>query len=71
MKHIDGEAIPALESAFKIAEARYAGGGSGTLEQPFAIVRRYIEVHIQSVETQARRARAAAQIIHVFGETPQ
>ena len=71
LKHIDGEAIPALESAFKIAEARYAGGGSGTLEQPFAIVRRYIEVHIQSVEARARRARAAAQIIHVFGETPQ
>lgn len=71
LKLIDGEAIPALESAFKVAETRYAGGGGGTLEQPFAIVRRYIEVHIQSVEAQARRARAAAQIVHVLGETHQ
>lgn len=71
LEHINKEAIPALEGAFKTAEARYEGGGGGTLEQPFAIVRRYIEVHIQSVEAQARRARAAAQILHVHGETHQ
>lgn len=71
LTHLNGEAIPALEGAFKAAEARYEGGGSGTLEQPFAIVRRYIEVHIQSVEAQARRARAATQILHVHGETHQ
>lgn len=69
LKHIDGEAIPALEAAFKTAEARYQAGGGGTLDQPFAIVRRYVEVHIQSVEAQARRARAAAEILHVHGET--
>lgn len=69
LARINKDAIPALESAFKAAEARYEGGGGGTLEQPFAIVRRYIEVHIQSVEAQARRARAAAQIVYVYGET--
>ena len=51
---LDKEAIPALERAFNAAEARYEGGGGGTLDQPFAIVRRYIEVHIQSLEAQAR-----------------
>jgi cobalt-zinc-cadmium efflux system outer membrane protein len=71
LARISRDAIPALEGAFKAAEARYEGGGGGTLEQPFAIVRRYIEVHIQSVEAQARRARAAAQILHVHGETHQ
>jgi outer membrane protein TolC len=71
LKRVNGEAIPALERAFKAAEARYEGGGGGGLEQPFAIVRRYVEVHIQSVEAQARRARAAAQILHVHGETHQ
>jgi cobalt-zinc-cadmium efflux system outer membrane protein len=71
LKRINGEAIPALERAFKAAEARYEGGGGGTLEQPFAIVRRYVEAHIQSVEAQARRARAAAQILHVHGEAHQ
>lgn len=68
---LDKDAIPALEGAFTAAEARYEGGGGGTLEQPFAIVRRYVEVHIQSVEAQARRARAAAEILHVHGETHQ
>ena len=68
---LNKDAIPALEGAFKAAEARYEGGGGGTLEQPFAIVRRYIEVHLQSVEAQARRARAAAQILHAHGETHQ
>lgn len=71
LSRINREAIPALESAFNAAEARYEGGGGGTLEQPFTIVRRYVEVHIQSVEAQARRARAAAQILHVHGETHQ
>ena len=71
LARINKDAIPALEGAFKAAEARYEGGGGGTLEQPFAIVRRYIEVHIQSVEAQARGARAAAQILHAHGETHQ
>ncbi|MES2119733.1 MAG: TolC family protein [Pseudomonadota bacterium] len=71
LARLDKDAIPALEGAFKAAEARYEGGGGGTLEQPFAIVRRYVEVHIQSVEAQARRARAAAEILHVHGETHQ
>ncbi|MEO6359748.1 MAG: TolC family protein, partial [Sphingomicrobium sp.] len=71
LRRIDKEAIPALEGAFKAAEARYERGGGGTLDQPFAIVRRYVEVQIQSVEAQASRARAAAQILHVHGETHQ
>lgn len=71
LERLNKDAIPALEGAFKAAEARYEGGGGGTLEQPFAIVRRYVEVHIQSVEAQARRARAAAEILHAHGETHQ
>lgn len=71
LDHLNKDAIPALEDAFKAAEARYEGGGGGTLDQPFAIVRRYVEVQIQSVEAQARRARAAAAILHVHGETYQ
>jgi outer membrane protein, heavy metal efflux system len=71
LSRLDKDAIPALEAAFKAAEARYEGGGGATLDQPFAIVRRYVEVHIQSVEAQARRARAAAEILHVHGETHQ
>ena len=71
IERLNKDAIPALEGAFKAAEARYEAGGGGTLEQPFAIVRRYVEVHIQSVEAQARRARAAAEILHVHGETHQ
>jgi outer membrane protein TolC len=67
---IDRDAVPSLEAAFKAAEARYEGG-AGTLEQPFAIVRRYAEVATQSVEAHARRARAAAQILHVHGEMHQ
>ena len=35
------------------------------------LVRRYAEVTIQSVETRARRARAAAELIHVAGEDGQ
>lgn len=71
LARLDKEAIPALEGAFKAAEARYEGGGGGTLEQPFTIVRRYVEVHIQSAEKQASRARAAARILYVYGETHQ
>ena len=67
---INKDAIPSLEAAFNAAEARYAGGG-GTLDQPFAIVRRYIEVTMQSVETKAKRARAAAELIHAVGEEAQ
>lgn len=69
LERLDKDAIPALEDAFKAAEARYEGGGGGTLEQPFAIVRRYIEVHLEAVEAQGSRARAAAQLIYVYGDT--
>ncbi len=60
-------AIPSLEASFEAAEARYAGG-QGSLELPLNIVRRYVEAHIQSVEQQGRRARAAAEIIYLTGE---
>lgn len=64
---INRDAIPSLESAFSAAEARYAGGG-GTLEQPFEIVRDYVQLTIQSLETRAKRARAAAEMIYIAGE---
>jgi cobalt-zinc-cadmium efflux system outer membrane protein len=64
------QAIPSLEASFEAAEARYAGG-QGSLELPLNIVRRYVEAHIQSVEQQGRRARAAAEIIYLTGETGQ
>ena len=67
LTRIDREAIPSLEGAFKTAEARYSSG-SGTLKEPLAIVRRYVEVTIQSIETRARRARAAAEMIYITGE---
>ena len=67
LTRIDREAIPSLEGAFKVAEARYSGGG-GTLEQPLAIVRRYLEVTVRSIETRAKRARAAAEMIYISGE---
>ena len=67
LARIDREAIPSLEGAFKAAEARYSAGG-GTLEQPLAIVRRYLEVTLQSIETRAKRARAAAEMIYLIGE---
>lgn len=70
LTRINRDAIPSLESAFKAAEARYAGG-AGTLELPFAIVRQYVEATIQSVDIRARRARAAAEMIYVVGETGQ
>lgn len=64
------QAIPSLEASFEAAEARYAGG-QGSLELPLNIVRRYVDAHIQSVEQQGRRARAAAEIIYFTGETGQ
>ena len=64
------QAIPSLEASFEAAEARYAGG-QGNLELPLNIVRRYVEAHIQSAEQQGRRARAAAEIIYLTGETGQ
>lgn len=67
LKLIDGEAIPSLEGSFQAAEARYSAGGA-TLDLPFAIVRRYVEANIQSIETQAKKARAAAELIYVAGE---
>lgn len=68
LDRINRDAIPALEDAFKAAEARYAGG-TGSLDQPFAIVRRYVEVTMQSVEARARISRAAVEILYVLGET--
>lgn len=70
LERINRESIPALESAFEAAEARYAAGG-GTLDQPFAIVRRYVETTVKSVEIRARRNRAAAEMLYVLGETGQ
>ena len=67
LARINQGAIPQLEAAFNAAQARYAGGG-GTLDQPFAIVRRYIEVNMQALEAKGRRARAIAELIHVAGE---
>lgn len=67
IQRIEQEAKPALEAAFDAAKARVAGGG-GTFDQPFAIAHRYVEVTIQSVEARAKRARAAAEILHVHGE---
>jgi len=67
IQRIEKESVPALEAAFDAAKARVAGGG-GTFDQPFAIARRYVEVTIQSVEARAKRARAAAEILHVHGE---
>ena len=64
------QAIPTLEASFEAAEARYAAG-QGSLELPLNIVRRYVEAHIQSVEQQGRRARAAAEITYFTGETGQ
>lgn len=62
------QAIPSLEASFEAAETRYASG-QGSLELPLNIVRRYVEANIASVEQQGRRARAAAEIIYLTGET--
>lgn len=64
------DAIPALEASFEAAEARYAGG-RGTLELPLEIVRRYVEANIELVEQEAVRARAAAELIYLAGESPR
>lgn len=61
---ITGKAIPSLEASFQAAEARY-GAGQGSLELPLTIVRRYVEVTIQSIEEQARRARAATELTYL------
>lgn len=63
---INNQAIPALEASFAAAEARYAAG-QGTLELPFTVVRQYVETNLQSIEQQARRARAAAELIYLTG----
>jgi outer membrane protein TolC len=68
IRRLERESVPALEAAFQAAEARFAGGG-GTLNEPFVIVRRYVEVSLQGLEARARRGRAAAEILHVHGES--
>ena len=67
LARINQAAIPQLEAAFNAAQARYQGGG-GTLDQPFAIVRRYIEVNMLALDAKGRRARAIAELIHAAGE---
>lgn len=70
LDRINKRAIPALEAAFKSAEARYESGGDHeAINTSFDIVRDYIDTSIKSVEARARRARAAARIIYVIGET--
>lgn len=61
---LTSQAIPSLEASFEAAEARY-GAGQGSLELPLTIVRRYVEVTIQSIEEQAQRARAAAELTYL------
>ncbi len=58
------QAVPSLEASFEAAEARY-GAGQGTLDRPLDIVRRYVEVTIRSIDEQAQRARAAAELIYL------
>jgi outer membrane protein TolC len=70
LARIDREAVPALESAFKTAEARYETGG-GTAEESFQIVQSYIETTMRSVETRAKRDRAVANMFYVVGGTGQ
>ena len=70
LQRINREAIPALEAAFKAAEARYESAGDHeSINSSFDIVRRYAETMVKSQETRADRARAAAKIIYVIGET--
>jgi outer membrane protein, heavy metal efflux system len=64
------EAIPALEASFEAAQARYAGG-QRSLELPLTIVRRYVETTIQSIEEQAKQARAAAELAYLSGDLAQ
>lgn len=58
---LTSKSVPSLEASFDAAEARY-GAGEGTLELPLSLVRRYVETTIQTLEEQAKRARAAAEI---------
>jgi outer membrane protein TolC len=67
---IDREAVPALESAFNTAEARFETGG-GTAEESFQIVQRYLETAVKSVETRGRRDRAIADMLYIAGESGQ
>ena len=67
MIEISAHAIPSLETSFKAAEARYAGG-QGSLELPLTVVRRYVETNIQLVEQQGAKARAAADLIYLVVE---
>lgn len=61
---LNAKVLPALEASFAAAEARY-GGGQGGLELPLTIVRRYVEVSIESIEERAKRARAAAELTYL------
>ena len=70
LNRISREAVPALESAFNTAEARFETGG-GTAEEPFQIVQNYLETSVKEVETRGKRDRAIANIIYVVGETGQ
>lgn len=58
------QSVPSLEASFDAAEARY-GAGQGTLELPLSLVRRYVETAIQTLEEQAKRARAATEISYL------
>jgi outer membrane protein TolC len=70
LMRIDREAVPALESAFNTAEARFESGG-GTAEESFQIVQRYLETTVRSVETRGKRDRAVAHMIYIVGGTGQ
>lgn len=58
------QSVPSLEASFDAAEARYSAG-EGTLELPLSLVRRYVETTMQALELQARRGRAAAEIVYL------
>ncbi len=61
---LTSKSVPSLEASFDAAEARY-GAGQGTLELPLSLVRRYVETTIQTLEEQAKRARAATDITYL------
>lgn len=62
------QAVPSLEASFEAAEARYAAGTEGSLQQPLDVVRRYVEVSVRSIGEQAKRARAATELIYLSQE---
>ena len=66
LARINRDAVPALESAFNTAEARYETGG-GTAAESFEIVQRYVETTVKSVETRGKRDRAVANMLYVVG----